>query len=140
MENNNIVIIGIANDISDNQLEEAVLKFWQVLIVIWKRMILRLCHKFGKSYHDRHSKKTIICFPHKKSDKKAMPDKKNVTNINSEEQFFNRNNKLINNENLTNMNENLACHGKKLNRLILSCFTRDGIVHIKRNEYGKSDT
>lgn len=69
-----------------------------------------------------------------------MPDKKNVTNINSEEQFFNRNNKLINNENLTNMNENLACHGKKLNRLILSCFTRDGIVHIKRNEYGKSDT
>ena len=49
---------------------------------------------------------------------------------------FSQNNKFFINKNLTCANEFIACCGRKLKRnsKILSCFTRDGIVFIKKTE------
>ena len=53
---------------------------------------------------------------------------------------FSRNNKIFINENLTRANESIAFCGRKLKRnsKIHSCFTRDGIVFIKKTEKSKA--
>ena len=52
---------------------------------------------------------------------------------------FSRNNQIFVNESLMKTNESLAFCGRKLKRsgLIHSCYTKDGVVHIKKNEHGK---
>ena len=44
------------------------------------------------------------------------------------------------NENLTKTNESLAFCGRKLKRsgLIHSCYTKEGIIHIKKSEHAKA--
>ena len=46
------------------------------------------------------------------------------------------------NENLTRMNESLAYEGRNLKRkgVIYACYTRNGVVHVKKTEYSKADT
>ena len=53
---------------------------------------------------------------------------------------FSRNNKIFINKNLTGANESIAFCGRKLKRnsKIHSCFTRDGIVFIKKTEKSKA--
>ena len=53
---------------------------------------------------------------------------------------FSRKNKIFINENLTRANESIAFCGRKLKRnsKIHSCFTRDGIVFIKKTEKSKA--
>ena len=73
--------------------------------------------------------------------KKALVHWKNLINIKSEMKYnFSRNNKIFINENLTRANESIAFCGRKLKRnsKIHSCFTRDGIVFIKKTEESKA--
>ena len=53
---------------------------------------------------------------------------------------FSRNNKIFINENLTRANEFIAFCGRKLKFIskIHPCFTRDGIVFIKKTEKSKA--
>ena len=53
---------------------------------------------------------------------------------------FSRNNQIFVNESLMKTNESLAFCGRKLKRsgLIHSCYTKDGVVHIKKSEHGKA--
>ena len=52
---------------------------------------------------------------------------------------FSRNNQIFINESLMKTNESLAFCGRKLKRsgLIHSCYTKDGVVHIKKSEHAK---
>ena len=51
-----------------------------------------------------------------------------------------KNNKILINENLTRTNESIVLCGRKLKRngQIRSCYTKDGIAHIKKNEHSKT--
>ena len=48
------------------------------------------------------------------------------------------NNPFFISENLTRMNESLAYQGRKLDNLVNTCYTRDGIDTIKINERSKA--
>ena len=103
---------------------------------------LEACHRIGKSDPRSSSKKTIMRFVNRKYCKKALLNRKNLANINSEVKYnFTRNNKIFINESLTKANESLAFCGRKLKQagLIYSCYTRDKVVHLKKkNEHGKA--
>ena len=45
------------------------------------------------------------------------------------------------NENRTRMNESLAYEGRNLKRkgVIYACYTRNGVVHVKKTEHSKAD-
>ena len=59
------------------------------------------------------SKKNIVRFINCKYCKKALVNRKNLVNINSEMKYnLNRNNKIFINENLTHANESIAFCGK----------------------------
>ena len=53
---------------------------------------------------------------------------------------FSRNNQIFINESLTKTNESLAYCSRKLKRsgLIHSCYTKEGVVHIKKSEHAKA--
>ena len=53
---------------------------------------------------------------------------------------FSRNNQIFINESLTRTNESLAYCSRKLKRsgLIHSCYTKEGVVHIKKSEHAKA--
>ena len=55
---------------------------------------------------------------------------------------FSRNNQIFMNKSLTKTNESLAFCGRKLkcSELIHSCYTKDGVVRIKKSEHGKAIT
>ena len=88
------------------------------------------CYRIGKP--DKfNSKKTIIRFTNRKYCKKALLNKKKLDKC----VRFNSNTKIFVSENLTLMNKNIAynCWKLKQGGLIFACFTRDGIVHIKKS-------
>ena len=73
--------------------------------------------------------------------KRNCPKSKNKKKTNKQKDTFNPNNNLfLISENLTRMNESLACQGRKLNHnnLVNTCHTRDGIVTIKINGSSKT--
>ena len=138
---NNIVISGIPDDVADDDLEDAVTSIMEDVDVIVQNGDIEACHRIGKSDQKTSSKKTIVRFINRKYCKKALVNRKKLININSEMKYnFSRNNKIFINENLTRANESIAFCGRKLKRnsKIHSCFTRDGIVFIKKTEKSKA--
>ena len=97
---------------------------------------IKACHRFGKTDRKTKSKKTIILFVNRKHCKKALLNKKKLSNINNNKFNFNVETKLYINENLTSMNESIAFNCRKLKRsnIIHTYYTREGIVHIKQVE------
>ena len=137
---NNIVISGIP-DVTDDDLEDAVTSIMEDLDVIVQNGDIEVCHRIGKSDQKTSSKKTIVRFINRKYCKKALVNRKKLININSQMKYnFSQNNKIFINENLTRANESIAFCGRKLKRnsKIHSCFTRDGIVFIKKTEKSKA--
>ena len=102
---------------------------------------IKACHRIGKSGRRTASKKTIVCFIKRKYWKKALLKRKKFGTINTMTTYnFSRNNQIFVNESLMKTNESLAFCGRKLKRsgLIHSCYTKDGVVHIKKSEHGKA--
>ena len=138
---NNIVISGIPDDVADDDPEDAVTSIMEDVDVIVKNSDIEACHRIGKSDQKTTSKKTIVRFINPKYCKKVLVNRKKLINIDSEMKYnFSRNNKIFINENLTRANESIAFCGRKIKRnsKIHSCFTRDGIVVIKKTEKSKA--
>ena len=102
---------------------------------------IEACHRIGKSVKKTSSKENFVRFINRKYCKKALVNRKKLININSETKYnFSQNNKIFINKNLTHANESIPFCGRKLKRnsKIQSCFTRDGIVFIKKTEKSKA--
>ena len=107
---------------------------------LFKMVILRHATKLGNQIKNL-SKKTIVRFVNRKYCKKALINRKKLVNINSKTKYnFSKNNKIFINENVTRTNESIGVCSRKLKRngQIHSCYTRDGIVHIKKNEHSRA--
>ena len=138
---NNIVISGIPDDVADDDLEDAVTSIMEDVDVIVQNGDIEVCHRIGKSNQKTSIKKNIVRFISCKYCKKALLNRKKLINIDSEMKYnFSRNNKIFISKNLTRANESIAFCGRKLKRnsKIHSCFTRDGIVFIKKTEESKA--
>ena len=108
---------------------------------LFKMVILRHATELGNLIKKTSSKKSIVRFFNRKYCKKALISRKKLVNINSETKYnFRKNNKIFINENLTRTNELIAFCSRNLKRNgpIHSCYTKDGIVHIKKNEHSKA--
>ena len=104
-------------------------------------VILRHTTELGNQIKKTSSKKTIVRFVNRKYCKKVLINRKKLVNINSKMKYnFSKSDKILINENLTRTNESIAFCSRKLKRnsQIHSCYTRDGIVHIKKNEHSKT--
>ena len=90
---------------------------------------IQACHRIGKSDKKTSSKKTIVRFVNRKSCNKALINRRELININSEAKY-----------NFSKNNGSIAFCGKKLKRNgeIHSCYTKDGINHIKKIEHSKA--
>ena len=75
-------------------------------------------------------------FKNRKNCKKNLSNKKKSSKIDCRKHNFSSNTKIFARENLILMNESIAdnCCKLKHNRLIYGCFSRDGIIRIKREE------
>ena len=75
-------------------------------------------------------------FKNRKNCKKKLSNKKKLSKIDCRKHNFSSNTKIFARENLILMNESIAdnCCKLKHNRLIYGCFSRDGIIRIKREE------
>ena len=72
--------------------------------------------------------------------KKALLNRRKLANFDNKTHQLSSSNKIFISENLSRMNENIACEARKLKRrgAIHGCFTRDGVVHIKLGEHNKA--
>ena len=136
---NNLVLSGIPKSIPDNQLENTVASILSDIGVSTLSEEIEACHRFGKTDRKSKSKKTIICSVNRKHCKKALLNKKKLSNIKNNKFNFNAEAKLYINENLSPMNESIAFNCRKLKRsnIMHTCDTREGIVHIKQEESSK---
>ena len=75
-------------------------------------------------------------FKNRKNCKKNLSNKKKLSKIDCRKHNFSSNTKIFARENLILMNESIVdnCCKLKHNRLIYGCFSRDGIIRIKREE------
>ena len=78
---NNIVISGIPDDISDNDLESTVIDIMKDVDVHINSSDLEACHRIGKSDRTTASKKTIVRFTNRKYCKKALLKRKTFATI-----------------------------------------------------------
>ena len=78
----------------------------------------------------------VIGLANRKNCKKVLFNKKKLGSIDYSKHDFTRNTKVFASENLTPMNESIACNCRELKHsgLIHDCFSRDGIVRIKLRE------
>ena len=136
---NNLVLAGIPESIPDNHLENTVSSILSDIGVSIQSEEIEACHRFGKTDRKTKSKKTIVRFVNKKHCKKALLNKKKLSNINNGKFKFNAETKLYINENLTSMNDSIAFNCRKVNRsnIIHTFYTRDRILHIKQEESSK---
>ena len=127
---NNLVLSGITDTIADDEMENTVISVFDDIDVEVESSNIEDCHPIGKP-DKANSRKTIISFVNREYCKKALLNRKNLDKC----VRFNPNTKIFVNENLTMIDENIACNCRKLKRggLLFACFTRDGIVHIKKS-------
>ena len=85
---------------------------------------------------DRNYKRQLCDSKTEKIAKKKLSNKKKLSKIDCRKHNFSSNTKIFARENLILMNESIAdnCCKLKHNRLIYGCFSRDGIIRIKREE------
>ena len=136
---NNIVISGIPDSVDINHLEESVTEILSDIDVKVTSNDIEACHRIGKKNNRINRTKTIIRFVNKKHAKKALFNKKKLSQNHKNYSFNTNNNPLFISQNLTRMNESLASQGRKLkrNNLVNAYFTRDGIVTIKISDLSK---
>ena len=77
---------------------------------------IEACHRIGKKNNRINRIKTIIRFFNKKHAKKALFNKKKLSQNHKNYSFNTNNNPLFISQNLTRMNESLASQGRKLKR------------------------
>ena len=137
---NNIVISGNPVSADINHLEESVTKNLSDIDVKVTSNDIEACHRIGKKNYRINSTKTIIGFVNRKHTKKALYNKKKLSQNHKNYSFSTNNNPFFISENLTRMNESLAYQGRKVkrNNLVNACYTRDGIVTIKINDCSKA--
>ena len=80
---NNIVISGISDDISDNDLESTVINIMKDVDVDINSSDLEGCHKISKSGRRTASKKTVVRFTNRKYCKKELLKRKTFVTINN---------------------------------------------------------
>ena len=81
---NNVVISGISDDVADDDFEDAVNSIMEDVDVIVQNGNIEACLRIGKSDQKTFSKKTIVRFINHQYCKKALVNRKNLININSE--------------------------------------------------------
>ena len=90
-----IVISGIPDDVANDDLEDAVTSIMEDLDVIVQNGDIEACHMIGKSDQKTSGKKIIVRFINCKYCKKALVNRKNLININSEMKHnFGQNNRF----------------------------------------------
>ena len=102
-------INGIANSISDDNLESTVIN----VLSKAANVHVTACHRVGKS--KGNSNKTTVCFINRKHCKCALLNRKKLKSFTSESTGLS-NVKLYFNANLTEYNNTLAFYGRKLKR------------------------
>ena len=134
-QQNNIVLSGIPESVSEDVLEESVISVLADIDVSVESQDIKACHRFGKPDRDK-SQKTIVWFVNRKNCKQVLFNKKKLSSVDCSKHNFTQNTKIFANENLTPTNESIAynCRKLKCSGLIHGCFPRDGIVRIKRQE------
>ena len=134
-QQNNIVLSGIPESVSEDVLEESVISVLADIDVSVESQDIEACHRFGKPDRDK-SQKTIVQFVNRKNCKKVLFNKNKLSSIDCSKHNFTQNTKIFANENLRPMNESIGYNCRKLKRsgLIHGCFLRDGIVRIKCRE------
>ena len=80
---NNIVISGIPDDISDNDLVSTVVDITKYVDVDNNSSDWEACHRIGKSDWGTAPRKTIVCFINRKYCKKVLLKRKNFATINT---------------------------------------------------------
>ena len=134
-QQNNVVLSGIPESVSEDFLEESVISVLADIDVFVESEDIEACHRFGKPDRDK-SQQTIVYFVNRKNCKKVLFNKKTLDSIDCSKHNFTQNIKIFASENLTPMNESIAYNCRKLKRSVLihGCFSRDGIVRIKHRE------
>ena len=132
---NNIVLSGIPESVSEDVLEESEISVLADIDVSVESQHIEACHRFSKPDRDK-SQNTTARFVNRKNCTKVLFNKKKCSSIDCSKHNFTQNTKIFANENLTPMNESIAYICRKLKHcgLIHGCFSRDGIVTIKRRE------
>ena len=80
---NNLVLSGIPESIPDNQFENTVASTLSDIGMSIQSEEIETCHRFGKTDRNTKSKKTNIRFINRKHCKKALLNKKKLSNINN---------------------------------------------------------
>ena len=127
---NNLEITGIPDDVSDKNLEEKVIHVLSEIQVNVSSFDIEACHRIGKSKNS--SKTTIVQIINRKHAKKALINRKGLTNISKYSRSLSGSNNIFINENVTPMNNKIAFHCRKLQRngQIDKTYSRDGVIHI----------
>ena len=130
-QRNNVVLSGIPELVSEDVLEKSVISVLADDVFVESQDI-KACHRFGKP--DVILRKQLCVLWTK--NKKVLCNKKKLSSIDCSRHNFTQNTKNFGNENLTPMNESIAhnCRMLKHSGLIHGCFSREGIVRIKRLE------
>ena len=89
-----LVLLGIPENIPDNQLENTVSSILSDIGVNIQSEKIEACHGFAKTDRKTKSKKNIISFVNRKYCKKALLNKKKLSNINNNKFTFNAETKL----------------------------------------------
>ena len=84
---NNLILSSITENTPDNQLENTVISILSDIGVNIQSEEIEACHLFGKTDRKTISKKTIIRFVNRKHCKKALLNKKKLSNINNNNKF-----------------------------------------------------
>ena len=137
---NNAVISGIPDSVDINHLEELVTEILSDIDVKLTSNDIEACHRIGKKNNRINRTKTRIQFINRKHAKKALFNKKKLSQNHKNYSPNTNNNPLFISENLTRMNESLVYQRRKLkcNNLVNACYTRDGIVTIKISDRSKA--
>ena len=133
------VFTGIPSSVNDEDLEFTVTSILIDIDVAVDTNDIEDCHCFGKIDSESKSKKTIVRFVNKSYCEKALLNKKKLSNLDHKKYNLSRSTKIFINENLTRMNESIAYEGRNLKRkgVTSACYTRNGVVHIKKQNIVK---
>ena len=132
-----IVFSSIPMNVPNNSLESTVISVLSDVDVRVKPRDTEACHRIGKP--TSKTQKKIVRFINRKNCEKFLANKKKLLKLSTEKYNFHAGIKIFVNEYLTSMKETMAFSCKKLKRsgLIHSCYSRNGVVHIKENEPGR---
>ena len=129
---NDIEISGIPDSAEQSSLEEKVVFVFSNIGVDVTSCDIEACRRIRKNRNN--SRKTIVRFTNRKFAKEDIYNRKKLKSIDKSSLRLNNNNLFID-ENLTPINNKVACNCRKLqrNNLISKTYTVNGTVHLKRD-------